>query len=270
MSDAVSKMRLFGGVHRSLGEHVAAAEAEAFERPVHELSAKSSRLGGLAPHLRELSSPWFEGAVATSERYGSMVQTARVAVVVALASLALNLLLGGSVVWLSSTYADVRVIPYIVEVDSHGYAVPVGPAERAAPLDVRYQMAAIGQWIEALRKVTGNPASQKDFIEFAYTFLTPDAPATQKVHEWYATRRPMEPGVQPTTIEIVRVAPLQSGRDFSVEWTEETPGDDSKPATKSLFSAVVSVVVSPTQKLKDVLRNPGGVFIRDFSVSKLQ
>ena len=80
----------------------------------------------------------------------------------------------------------------------------------------------------------------------------------------------MERGVKPVAVEILRVAPLESGRDFSIEWTEETPGADSEPAVKTMFSAVVSVVLSPTQKLQDVIRNPAGVYIRDFSVSKLQ
>jgi type IV secretion system protein VirB5 len=271
MAEGVNKMRLFGGVERSLAVQVERAEAaEAFERPLHEVSAKSRRLGGLPPHLRELTSPWFAGAVAHSERYGATVQTARVAVLVALGALSLCILLCVGLVWLSVTYADVRVVPYIVQADSHGYVVPIGPAERAAPLDARLQMAAVAQWVLALRRVTGDPGSQRTFIETAFFFLAPEAPATQKVREWYAQRKPMESGVKPTSIEIVRVAPLESGRDFSIEWTEETPGNESEPATKSMFSAVVSVVLSPTQKLQDVIRNPAGVYIRDFSVSKLQ
>lgn len=263
-------MRLFGGEERTLSARVEEADAEAFERPVHAVSAKSTRLGGLPPHLRELTSPWFEGAVAHSERYGATVQTARVAVLVALGALCLSILLGAGVVWLSITYADVRVVPYIVETDSHGYVVPIGPAERAAPLDVRLQMAAVAQWILSLRRVTGDASSQRTFVETAFYFLAPEAPATQKVREWYATQRPMERGVKPVSVEIVRVAPLESGRDFSIEWTEETPGEQAEVATKSMFSAVVSLALSPTQKLQDVIRNPAGVYIRDFSVSKLQ
>lgn len=270
MAEGVRGMRLFGGVERSLSAHVEDAEAEAFERPVHALSAKSERLGGLPPHLRELTSPWFLGAVAHSERYGATVQTARVAVLVALGALGLCVLLGVGFVWLSLTYADVRVVPYIVEADAHGYVVPIGPAERAAPLDARLQMAAVAQWVLALRRVTGDANSQRTFVETAFYFLAPEAPATQKVREWYATRKPMERGAKPTSVEIVRIAPLESGRDFAVEWTEETPGTESEPAVKSMFSAVVSVVLSPTQRLQDVIRNPAGVYIRDFSVSKLQ
>lgn len=270
VADSVKKMRLFGGVERSLNAHVQEAEAEAFERPVHAVSTKSKRLADLPPHLRELTSPWFEGAVAHSERYGATVQTARVAVIVALGALCLSALLACSVVWLSKTYADVRVVPYIVEADSHGYVVPIGPAERAAPIDVRLQMAAVSQWVLALRRVTGDPNSQRTFVETAFYFLAHEAPATAKVTEWYATRKPMERGAKPVSVEVARIAPLESGRDFSIEWTEETPGNESEPATKSMFSAVVSVVLSPTQKLQDVIRNPAGVYIRDFSVSKLQ
>jgi type IV secretory pathway TrbF-like protein len=131
-------------------------------------------------------------------------------------------------------------------------------------------MAAVSQWVLALRRVTGDPNSQRTFVESAFYFLASEAPATRKVQEWYAARKPMERGVKPTSVEIARVAPLESGRDFSIEWTEDTPGEESEPATKSMFSAVVSVVLSPTQKLQDVIRNPAGVYIRDFSVSKLQ
>src|SRR5688572_4828903 len=128
MGEGVRKMGLFGGAQRSVSKAV--EDAESFERPVHQVSKKSARLGGLAPHLREMVSPWFMGAVAHSERYGATVQLARVAVLVALGAIVMCILLTVGMVWLSVTYADVRVIPYIVQTDAHNYVVPIGPAER--------------------------------------------------------------------------------------------------------------------------------------------
>jgi type IV secretion system protein VirB5 len=264
-------MRLFGGgQQRPIGELVAEAEGlPAEDQPESPLAHNSGRLRHLPAHLREMV-PYFAGAVAHSERYGSLSQQARAYRLAVLVLAFGYVVMGAGVVRMALELADTRVVPYVVQVDSHGYVVPVGAFERAAPVDPRVVMASLARWIRALRTVTGEQHAQKALIEETFAFIGAKSTAAQKVNEWFAQHSPFDGSGRHVEVDIVRVAPLQSGTEFSIEWTEEATDAQGEHPEKSLYSAVVMVARSPTQKLADIIRNPLGVFVRDYSISKLQ
>src|SRR2546421_10039315 len=78
-----------------------------------------------------------------NERYGDYIARARNWRRAAFAALAVSGVLSVGTVWQAS---QSKVVPYVVEVDKLGDAVPVGRADRAAPADLRGGRAELAAW----------------------------------------------------------------------------------------------------------------------------
>lgn len=271
----IRAFRLFGGEKIAPSELLEEADGLAEllgedEEPQFALSHKSQRLRDLTAASREMR-PEFYGSVAHCERYGSYVQQARayrlVAVILAVALLAQ----GGVIGWLASQLSETKVVPYVVRVDKHGYPVAVGAAERDALGAPRQVMASLGRWAIAFRTRIADRHLQDAFVREAFMFVGAKSVAAQKMFESYEEQR-TEADVPPrnVSVEIARIAPRPEKDTYVVEWHEDVAEENGHAGSRSLFSAVVTVVLRETQKRDEIVLNPSGVFIKDFSVSKLQ
>lgn len=242
-----------------------AQRALAQDRPLSPLFGRIRRLGAMLWQERE-TVPWAVGSVDYAERYWSLVREAwrwRIAFTLAL------LVIGVLGVALAVVARASRVVPYIVQVDRHGYAVAIKPAEDGAVTDERVVIAAVAKWIRSMRTVLGDVVAQRKLVDDVYAMLAPGTAATHKTNTWFRAHNPYEAGPRKVDVEITLVSPIGSGKSFKVEWTERTR-EGGSGESMARFSAFVQVAISPTQKLDDVIANPLGVFVVDYAVTLLQ
>lgn len=263
---------LFGGApKRSVAALLAEVEGPRVEEPApeYELSKYGKRLAHLKAAARELV-PWYAGAVGDASRQGALSQQAAVLrTLLVLLGFALCVAMVG-IVWMANRLANTRVVPYVVQVDRHGFLVPIGPADRDVLQSPRQAMAALAQWVAFFRTVTADARIQDEYRKKAFFFATPKSIASQKMREDYAkSPRPDGTGRR-VDVDVVRVAQMGSGHTYSIEWTETASDAQAEHVTKSLYTAAVTIAVSPTEELDHVIVNPAGVFLKDFSITKLQ
>lgn len=238
--------------------------AAAATRKEHQAFAKEGDLPKLEPWQREMV-PWLHGAIEYSERYGSLAQEARRWRLAALCALAAMVVLACGLVAIART---AKVAPYVVQVDEHGFAVAIKPAEAVAPTDERVIIAQVARWVRAQRTVLGERGAQSELVDEVFAMLAPGTAAAQKTLEYFKEHDPYQVSERRVDVAVTRVQPMRSATHVTVEWTERVR---QGPVTESLlrYSALVAVSVSPVRALKDVLANPLGVFVTDYSISQL-
>lgn len=227
--------------------------------------ANESSLPKLEDYELELY-PWFQGAITYSERYGSLVQNARfwrtgcLLLVVAVVALTFGIV---------AIAGQAKVVPYVVQVDEHGYAIAVKPAEQVSPVDERVVISQVARWVRAQRSVLGDLGAQRELVEdVVFKMLAPNTPANQKTREYFTQNDPYVVSSKRVDVEITRVQPMKSASHVTVDWVERTrDGNVTESVTR--YSALIAVSVAPVRALDDVIANPLGVFVTDYSISQL-
>jgi type IV secretion system protein TrbF len=169
-----------------------------------------------------------------------------------------------------------KFIPYIVQVDKLGEAVAVSRADIATAADSRVIHAAVASFVADLRMVTPDVALQRSAVFRAYALLSPNDAATAKTTEWLNGTEASNPfkraATETVNIEITSVIP-QSPETWQVDWLEKVydrKGQISEPPFKMRALLTVYTVEPTTSTTEEQIRNnPLGIYVRDFSWSKL-
>lgn len=180
----------------------------------------------------------------------------------------------GGIIYIGS---QSRFVPYVVEVDKLGQALAVAPAQRAAAADQRVVHAAVAAFISDARLVTPDVALQRKAVFRLYSMLSATDPATAKMNEWLNGTEKSNPFTraedETVSIEILSVIP-QTPDTWQVDWNE-TIRDRQGIIKENPFRmrALVTVYIVPatTKTTEEQVRNnPLGIYVRDFSWSKLK
>ena len=95
------------------------------------------------------------------DRYGSAVKDAAHWRQISLFMLLLCLPFGATMMWLASQN---KVVPYIVQVDKHGYAVAIKSAREGSIADTRVVIAALGGFFVNFKTVITDMFSQRRMV----------------------------------------------------------------------------------------------------------
>ena len=205
--------------------------------------------------------PYLAARQEWSERYGSYVKAANAWRIVGVTSLALALV--------STSYAlfqstQVKLVPYLVEVDKLGSAVNAGFPAQIEYADPRVVRAVLAGFVTNFRSVTPDAVVQKQYIDRVYALLRTTDPATEKVNGWFRSASPFEKAKTATvSIEVNNVVPLPS-QSFQIDWTEFERDRKGKEIATRRFRGVVTVVLIPPQDEAVIRLNPIGLYLRDF------
>lgn len=205
--------------------------------------------------------PYLAARQEWSERYGSYVKAANAWRIVGVTSLALALV--------STSYAlfqstQVKLVPYLVEVDKLGSAVNAGFPAQIEYADPRVVRAVLAGFVTNFRSVTPDAVVQKQYIDRVYALLRTTDPATEKVNGWFRSASPFEKAKTATvSIEVNNVVPLSS-QSFQIDWTEFERDRKGKEIATRRFRGVVTVVLIPPQDEAVIRLNPIGLYLRDF------
>uniref|UniRef100_UPI001CC05C16 VirB8/TrbF family protein n=1 Tax=Agrobacterium tumefaciens TaxID=358 RepID=UPI001CC05C16 len=152
-----------------------------------------------------------------NERYGSYVKAAAAWRIVGMAGMTMAVIGFGYALYQST---QVKLIPYIVEVDKLGTSVNAGFPQQIEYADPRVVRATLGGFVSNFRSVTPDAVVQKQYIDRTYGLLRTSDPATEKVSAWFRSNSPFEKAKTATVaIEVNNIVAL-SNQSYQIDWTE--------------------------------------------------
>ncbi len=153
--------------------------------------------------------PYLAARQEWNERYGSYVKAAAAWRIVGITGM-LMAVIGFSYALYQST--QVKLVPYIVEVDKLGTAATTGFPQQIEYADPRVVRATLGSFVSNFRSVTPDTVVQKQYIDRAYAHLRSPDPATEKVNAWFRSNSPFDRAREKTVaIEVTNIVPLANG-----------------------------------------------------------
>ena len=196
-----------------------------------------------------------------NERYGSYVKAAAAWRVVGLAGMTMAVIGFGYALYQST---QVKLIPYIVEVDKLGTAVNAGFPQQIEYADPRVVRATLGSFVSNFRSVTPDAVVQKQYIDRTYGLLRTSDPATEKVNAWFRSNSPFEKAkIATVAIEVNNIVAL-SNKSYKIDWTEFERDRRGKETATRRFRGIATVTLTPPQDEGVIRLNPIGLYLRDF------
>ena len=196
-----------------------------------------------------------------NERYGSYVKAAAAWRIVGIVGMLLAVISTSYALYQST---QVKLVPYIVEVDKLGTAASTGFPQQIEYADPRVVRATLGSFVSNFRSVTPDAVVQKQYIDRTYALLRTSDPATEKINAWVRGNSPFDKARNATVaIEVNNVVPL-SNQSYQIDWTEYERDRKGKETAVRRFRGVAAVTLTPPQDEGVIRLNPIGLYLRDF------
>jgi type IV secretion system protein TrbF len=196
-----------------------------------------------------------------NERYGSYVKAAAAWRIVGITGMTMAVIGFGYALYQST---QVKLVPYIVEVDKLGTAVNAGVPQQIEYADPRVVRATLGSFVSNFRSVTPDAVVQKQYIDRTYALLRTSDPATEKVNDWFRSNSPFEKAKNSTVaIEVNNIVAL-SNQSYQIDWTEFERDRRGKETAVRRFRGIATVTLTPPQDEGVIRLNPIGLCLRDF------
>ena len=209
----------------------------------------------------DLANPYIAARNEWNERYGSYVRSAAAWRIVGIAGMTMAVIGFGYALYQST---QVKLVPYIVEVDKLGTAVNAGFPQQIEYADPRVVRATLGSFVSNFRSVTPDAVVQKQYIDQTYALLRSSDPSTEKVNSWFRGANPFERAQTATVaIEVNNIVAL-SPQSYQIDWTEFERDRQGKQTATRRFRGVATVTLSPPLDEATIRLNPIGLYIRDF------
>ena len=217
----------------------------------------------------EQENPYLSARKEYGDRYGSSVKDAARWRQISFFLVMLCVAFGGLMMWLASQN---KVIPYIVQVDKHGYAVAIKSSEKGAIADTRVIVATLGGFFVNFKTVVTDMSSQKRMVNEVYSYLAKASAAESFVSHYYQEHNPFvaTQDRNRNTVQVEIRSIVRSGsndKSWQVLWSEEKL-EQGTIIERTEWRAIVSIAVSPVRELSEVLQNPLGIFITDINMAQ--
>ncbi|WP_320188735.1 conjugal transfer protein TrbF (plasmid) [Agrobacterium rosae] len=209
----------------------------------------------------DLTNPYIAARNEWNERYGSYVRSAAAWRIVGIAGMTMAVISFGYALYQST---QVKLVPYIVEVDELGTAVNAGFPQQIEYADPRVVRATLGSFVSNFRSVTPDAVVQKQYIDRTYGLLRTSDPATEKVNAWFRSNSPFEKAKSSTVaIEVNNIVALSS-QSYQLDWTEFERDRRGKETAVRRFRGIATVTLTPPQDEGVIRLNPIGLYLLDF------
>ena len=159
---------------------------------------------------------------------------------------------------------QVKLVPYIVEVDKLGTSVTAGFPQQIEYADARVVRATLGNFITSLKSITPDAVVQKQYIDRTYALLRTADPVTEKVNAWYRGNSPFDKAKTATVaVEVSNIVALSS-QTYQIDWTEYERDRKGKETASRRFRGIATVTLTPPQDEGVIRLNPIGLYLKDF------
>jgi type IV secretory pathway TrbF-like protein len=205
--------------------------------------------------------PYLAARQEWSERYGSYVKAASAWRIVGILGLLMAVIGFGYAMYLST---QVKLVPYIVEVDKLGTAVTAGFPQQIEYADARVVRSTLGNFVSSFRSITPDAVVQKQYIDRTYALLRTSDPSTEKINAWFRGNSPFERAKKNTVaIEVNNIVAL-STKTYQVDWTEFERDRKGKETGIRRFRGIATVALTAPQDEAIIRLNPIGLYVTDF------
>ncbi|MEI5682220.1 conjugal transfer protein TrbF [Mesorhizobium sp. CCNWLW179-1] len=205
--------------------------------------------------------PYIAARQEWNERYGSYVRAAAAWRIVGITGM-LMAVIGFAYALFQST--QVKLVPYIVEVDKLGTAASAGVPQQIEYADPRVVRATLGSFVSNFRSVSPDAVVQKQYIDRTYALLRTSDPGTEKINAWFRSNSPFEKAKNATiAIEVNNIVAL-SPQSWQIDWTEFERDRKGKEIAVRRFRGVATVTLSAPQDESVIRLNPIGLYLHDF------
>jgi type IV secretion system protein VirB5 len=205
--------------------------------------------------------PYLAARQEWSERYGSYMKAAAAWRIVGILGLAMAVIGFSYAMYLST---QVKLVPYIVEVDKLGTSVTAGFPQQIEYADPRVIRATLGNFVTSFRSITPDAVVQKQYIDRTYALLRTADPSTEKVNSWFRGNSPFEKAKTSTVaIEVNNIVAL-STQTYQVDWTEFERDRKGKETVTRRFRGIATVTLTAPQDEAIIRLNPIGLYVTDF------
>lgn len=205
--------------------------------------------------------PYLAARQEWSERYGSYVQSAKAWRIVGVLGLTMALVGFTYALYLST---QVKLVPYVIEVDKLGNTVTAGVPQHIEYADVRVVRATLANFITSFRSVTPDAVVQKQYIDRTYALLRSTDPSTEKVNAWFRGNSPFDKARSATiAIEVSNIVAL-SNRTHQIDWIEYERDRKGRETSSRRFRGIATVTLTPPQDEATIRLNPIGLYLQDF------
>ena len=217
---------------------------------------------------KEQENPYLSARKEYGDRYGSAVRDAARWRQISILMVALCFAFGAVMMWLA---AQNKVVPYIVQVDKHGY-VAIKSSQEGSVADTRVIVASLGGFVVNFKTVVTDLSAQRRMVNDAYAYLAKGSSAEGAVSHWYQEHNPFvaaqdkrQPITQVEIRSIVRAG--KDDRSWQILWSEERL-DQGNVIGRTDWRAIVSIAVSPVRELGEVIKNPLGIYITEINMAQ--
>jgi type IV secretion system protein VirB5 len=220
----------------------------------------------LSGEMYDPQSPWALGRREFNDRYERLVKNAASWRKLAFFMLILLAVSVATVLWMAQ---GVKVVPFIVQVDQHGYDIAVKPLEPSSVTDDRIIIARLAEFVMNVRTVYSDPAATMTCIKRSYNSIAGRSPAQMKLDVWFRENNPLakkEQSVSVNVQSVLRVTP-DTNTSWQIEWSEKYYYRGTF-AMERFFKGVFVIDMRPPTNISDIMLNPLGVFISDFDITE--
>jgi len=223
-----------------------------------------------AKKLKETGNPFLLARAEYEDRYGSVVKDVAKWRQISLSMIFMCILFGISMIWLS---AQNKVVPYIVQIDRHGYAVSIKSAEQSSVADTRIVIATLGRVIMDFRTIVSDSKAQEKLISGVYACIAKDSEAQAAIDQYYKENNPfllVKERKIGRMVNINSITPFTAGGNgtsWLINWMEQTT-NEGRVVSASTYRAIVKIAISPVRELDQVLANPIGLYITELNITK--
>lgn len=221
----------------------------------------------------ESENPYLSARRTWNDHVGAVVLQRQIWQIIGIFSLVIALTAVAGIIHIGS---QSKFIPYVIEVDKLGQAVAAGVVTAAHPTDQRIVHASVAEFISDARLVSPDIALQRRSVLRVYAKLSANDPATAKINEWLNGSEELTPFRRATkemvSTEIKSVLP-QTKDTWQVDWVETIRDRQGvlkgQPITmRALVTIYLTEPISSTTN-EQLRMNPMGIYVRDFSWSRL-
>lgn len=159
---------------------------------------------------------------------------------------------------------NTKVIPYVIQVDRHGYAIPI-QALNANDVDNKVIMSQIGQFIMNSRVRVPDWETQSYFIKQAYRSVSNGSDAYNKLNKYFTKVSQADAKIT-TEIQVQSIIPISS-HTYNAEWTERSSEQNRNFARR--YKGIFEVKVSPPTEVTNLIANPLGVYVTNFTIQEM-
>jgi type IV secretion system protein VirB5 len=215
---------------------------------------------------KESINPYFDGRKEWNIRYGSYIKQVKVWKTITFISLLIALIAVAGLIYIGSQN---KLIPYIVEVDKVGEVRAVNYAKQTNISEEKVIKYSLAEYIRNFRTIYGDAKIQKDMIFKVYRYLSPSYPAYNMVNAYFKENSPFDRlKTERVRVKVNSIVKINKGT-YQIDWEEVVSDPRGMKLRTDNFKASITMLTVPPSSQADIMKNPIGLFIKEFNFSKI-